>query len=80
MTKFRIYIDEVGNPDLKSSDLFENRFLSLTGVIFDLEYVNKVLHPQIEELKVRYFDSHPDDPIIFHRKELKMGCPLLSRY
>ncbi len=33
MTKYRIYIDEVGNPDLGSSDDPNHRFLSLTGVI-----------------------------------------------
>jgi hypothetical protein len=33
MTKHRIYIDEVGNPDLESSDDPNHRFLSLTGVI-----------------------------------------------
>jgi hypothetical protein len=44
--------------------------LSLTGVIIDLEYVSKTLYPQIEELKSKHFNSHPDDPVIFHRKDL----------
>jgi hypothetical protein len=35
MTKYRIYIDEVGNPDLKSSEKEDHRCLCLTGVIFD---------------------------------------------
>ncbi len=68
--KYRIYIDEVGNPDLKSSVNPDHRFLSLTGVIFDLEYVKDVFQPDIEKLKVKYFDSHPDEPVILHRKEL----------
>lgn len=67
---YRIYIDEVGNPDLESSDNPNHRFLSLTGVILDLEYVKIVVHPQMEALKVRYFHHHPDDPVIFHRKEM----------
>jgi hypothetical protein len=29
--KYRIYIDEVGNPDLESSDNPNHRFLGLTG-------------------------------------------------
>ena len=34
--KYRIYIDEVGNPDLASSENPNHRFLSLTGVILEL--------------------------------------------
>jgi hypothetical protein len=36
-----MYIDEVGNPDLNSSDNPLHRFLSLTGVIVELEYVRE---------------------------------------
>lgn len=68
--KYRMYIDEVGNPDLKSSENPLHRFLSLTGVIIELGYVSETLFPDIENLKVKYFKSHPDDPIILHRKEL----------
>lgn len=68
--KYRMYVDEVGNPDLASSENPLHRFLSLTGVIIDLNYVSRILHPQMEQLKSDYFDSHPDDPVIFHRKEL----------
>ena len=34
--KYRIYIDEVGNPDLESSENPNHQFLSLTGVIIEL--------------------------------------------
>ena len=44
--KFRMYIDEVGNPDLNSSDSPLHRFLSLTGVIVELEYVREVIFPR----------------------------------
>gem|GEM_PF-2254388 len=47
MMKYRIYIDEVGNSDLGSSDNPNHRFLSLTGIIFELEY--------IETTVVRYY-------------------------
>lgn len=73
--KYRIYIDEVGNPDLESSDNPNHRYLSLTGVILDLGYVETVLHPQMETLKTKYFQSHPDDPVIFHRKEMVNAKP-----
>ena len=70
MNKYRMYVDEVGNPDLQSSDNPNHRFLSLTGVIIDLNYVKDVLHPEMEALKVRYFGSHPDESVILHRKEM----------
>jgi len=70
MNKYRIYIDEVGNSDLKSSDDPNHRYLSLTGVIFDLEYVKNILNPEVENLKRKYFDAHPDEAIILHRKEI----------
>jgi hypothetical protein len=68
--KYRIYIDEVGNPDLESSDNPNHRFLSLTGVIAELSHVQTVIFPQMEALKACYFCSHPDDPVILHRKEM----------
>jgi len=70
MNKFRLYVDEVGNPDLESSDNPIHRFLSLTGVIMDLEHVRNVVNPQMEGLKRKYFAAHPDEPVILHRSEL----------
>ena len=49
--KYRIYIDEVGNPDLKSSIKEDHRFLCLTGVIFDLQYVGDVVQSELEKFK-----------------------------
>lgn len=68
--KFRLYIDEVGNSDLRASADPNHRYLSLTGLVFELEYVAQEVFPAIESLKARFFHSHPDDPIILHRKEL----------
>ena len=68
--KYRLYIDEVGNSDLGSSKDPNHRYLSLTGVILDLEYVRTVFQPELESLKQKYFSSHPDEPLTFHRKEL----------
>jgi hypothetical protein len=71
VSKQRLYIDEVGNSDLAASVNNPNhRYLSLTGAIVDLDYVRTTLFPTIEDLKARYFDSHPDDPVILHRKDI----------
>jgi hypothetical protein len=75
MTKYRMYVDEVGNADLESSDNPNHRFLSLTGVIIELEYVLHILNPQMESLKQRYFAAHPDEPVILHRKEMIQHKP-----
>ncbi|MCE5271181.1 DUF3800 domain-containing protein [bacterium] len=68
--KYRMYIDEVGNPDLGSSSNPIHRFLSLTGVIFKLDHIDDVVFPEMESLKKRFFGQHPDDPVILHRKDI----------
>lgn len=69
-SKYRMYVDEVGNSDLGASSNPNHRYLSLTGIILELDYVQSWVFPAIEALKQKYFNSHPDDPIILHRKEL----------
>lgn len=78
MSKYRIYVDEVGNSDINSASNPNHRFLSLTGIICSLDYIAKVIHPQIETLKVKYFGMHPDEPVILHRKELVNKKPPFS--
>lgn len=73
MPKYRMYVDEVGNSDLRSAIDQNHRFLSLTGVILSLNTVKNQLYPDLEDLKTRFFDSHPDEPVIFHRKEMING-------
>jgi len=68
--KYRLYVDEVGNPDLGSSERKEHRYLSLTGLVIGLDHVKQVVHPALEGLKIKYFRQHPDEPIILHRKEI----------
>jgi len=75
MTKYRIYVDEVGNPDLASSDDPNHRFLSLTGVILELAHIERIVHPEMEAIKAKFFRSHPDDPVVFHRKEMLNARP-----
>jgi len=68
--KYRIYIDEVGNADLASSTIPNHRYLSLTGVIFNLELVKDYYFKELENLKQVLFNSHPDEPINLHRKDI----------
>lgn len=67
---YRIYIDEVGNHDLTHADDPNQRFLSLTGVILESDYTLWVLQSEMDQLKRDFFQRDPDEPVIFHRKEL----------
>lgn len=73
MAKYRLYIDEVGDTGLKRVNDPNHQFLSLTGVIAESDYVRRRIHPELEDIKSRYFDSHPDEPLVLHRKELVNG-------
>jgi len=68
--KYRLCIDEVGDPGLEAAKDPRYRYLSLTGIIMELDYVNKKVFHEFESLKNKYFHSHVDDPVILHRKEL----------
>lgn len=54
-------------PDLEVEN---KRYLGLTGCIVETEYYKTQFHPQMEELKKKHFTYDPDNPVIFHRKEL----------
>jgi hypothetical protein len=78
--KYRIYIDEVGNSDLENSDNPNHRFLSLTGIIGELRYLDSVVQPQMEALKRKYFNYHADEPVVFHRKEMVNARPPFEKF
>jgi len=65
---FRIFIDEVGNADLGSASNDNERYLSLTGVIVELNYHNGPLTQELSAVKVDVFGSHA---ITLHRRELR---------
>jgi hypothetical protein len=67
---YRIYVDEVGNHDLAHADDPNQRFLSLTGVILDSVYTLEVLQPEMDAIKREFFQRDPDEPVVFHRKEM----------
>jgi hypothetical protein len=70
MALFRIYIDEVGNHDLKSAHNPSERFLSLTGVIIESDRLKNEIYQEIEDMKERFFHPDPDEPVILHRREI----------
>jgi hypothetical protein len=67
--KYRMYIDETGNPSMKSMSE-SNRYLSLTGVVLNLNHESQDVSAGLTGFKQRYFDYDPDDPVILHRSEI----------
>ncbi|HEY2289433.1 MAG TPA: DUF3800 domain-containing protein [Thermoanaerobaculia bacterium] len=68
---FRMFVDEVGHADLGSCDHPNSRYLSLTGIVFELDYYERVVTPWVEKLKAKHFPPLPSGkPLILHRKEL----------
>lgn len=78
MGLYRIYIDEVGTHDLEHTDDPNNRFLSLTGVVVEANHMLNVIQPEMGRIKRKYFQTDPDIPVIFHRKELVNKRPPFS--
>ena len=46
-----MYVDEVGNHDMKHADDPNQRFLSLTGVIIERQHMLYALQPEMNQLK-----------------------------
>ena len=55
---------------MNHADNPNERFLSLTGVILETNYYREILIPSMEKIKRDFFSSDPDEPIIFHRKDM----------
>jgi hypothetical protein len=69
---FRIFIDEVGNHDLKSSDDPNHRYLGLTGVVMQLEYESGEFTARLNETKQRIFGTKD---IVLHRRDILNAKP-----
>ncbi|NNN06623.1 MAG: DUF3800 domain-containing protein [Elusimicrobia bacterium] len=70
MKRFRLYVDESGDHTYHDLGNPAKRYLGLTGVAIEMEYYRTRFHPDVESLKQKHFPHNPDEPIIFHRKEL----------
>jgi hypothetical protein len=67
---FRLYLDEVGTDNLTHVDQDNHRFLSLSGVVLSKLNNRDLLVPKFNLLKANVFDHDPDEPLIFHRKDI----------
>jgi hypothetical protein len=58
----RLFIDEVGNNDVKT---LEEQFLSITGIITKKRGHDHVITPEIEKLKTDIFGHNPETNLSF---------------
>ena len=69
--EFRLYVDEVGNGDLKGAATDANiRYLSLTGVLTRKITHDRVIQPRFDTLKESLFGPVPAIPVVLHRRDL----------
>jgi hypothetical protein len=67
--RYRLYIDESGDHVFKDTGQIPHRYLCLMGCWFkNPNYLQ--FHDDLEELKKKHFNQHPDDPVIFHREDI----------
>lgn len=67
---YRLYLDEVGTDDLCHLDIDNHRYLSLSGVIIELDHVDKLLNPALRDLKQSVFEIDPDEMVHLHRSDI----------
>ena len=69
---YRLFIDEVGTSDVTSVEDPAQRFLSLTGLIIDLDYHDGQLSSTLSDLKRTFFGN---TTINLHRRDIsrRMG-------
>ena len=70
MSRYRLYVDESGDHVLGDGVSLNQRYLGLTGVIFDNEHYRSVVHPELEALKQKFFPHNPDDPVVLVRNQI----------
>lgn len=69
---FRVFIDEVGHHDLKSSDDPNERYLGVTGVIMRLAYESGEFTNALNAIKQEIFGT---TAIVLHRRHMLNGDP-----
>ena len=70
MTKYRLYVDEVGDTGLRYVDDPAHRYLSLTGVIAEPDYDLRQIAFDMIGIKGKYFDITPEKSEALHRTKL----------
>jgi hypothetical protein len=68
--RYRLYIDERGNPHLSDTATAGNRYLTLLGSVLQYEYYTAKFRPELAAIKRKFFSNDPDIPIILHLEDI----------
>jgi hypothetical protein len=69
---YRVFVDEVGTHDLKSSHDPNHRYLGLTGVLMRLDYERGLFTENLNGIKNQIFGT---TNIVLHRREILAAKP-----
>lgn len=67
---YRLFIDEVGNGDMRPTADLNARYLSLTGYLTRQTTHDLRIQPRLDEMKAELFGHSPSNPVILHRREM----------
>lgn len=67
---YRLFVDEVGNHDMKHCRSSNERFLTLFGVIVQDGPAYQQIEAEMRDLKRTYFAGVPSTSLIFHRTDV----------
>lgn len=68
--RYRLYIDECGDPGLSAASLAQDRYLTLVGVAFETTCYRDVFQPALEAMKKRHLAYDADDPPVLHKDDI----------
>jgi hypothetical protein len=76
-TLYRLYIDDSGNVDSKTNNTPELRYGSLTGVLFQGDYLEHRFNSSFVQLSKKHFGQRENDrPHNLHRRLLATKAPV----
>jgi peroxiredoxin len=64
---YRLFIDEFGHDNINTRNDPKEQYLSLTGVVVDLDPAHLKLTDQMNDLKIKAFGT---DAVVLHRREI----------
>ncbi len=63
---YRMYVDESGDHTYTGKE----RYLCLTGIVFESQYYKDTFHPTFQNFKQKHFPHNPDEPVVLHRRDI----------
>ena len=63
--RYRLCVDESGNPHVTSKALERERYLGITGCIFS-ELRESHLEQRLDEIRAKHFPEWPREAVNFH--------------